>query len=748
MKIRFKSLSRLIFPYILIAALPILSLLVTWGYVVNDHTRVIVAEQDQLVKTAIARVDEKIKFISELTYLICDSRAVNQYRTNAQIGEENDFFTSKQIQDLLSSATKNDEIAQIYFYDASTNSIIASDTILNDALLYFRYTYQVEGMEPETVLAQLKDDSWSYGYQYMGCVRVDNRPTQVLEYRVPLPLGAFGDSQPQLVVCLDAEHLFQDISDVLGDQGQFVVYSTDTVLYSNTGTVPELEGQTLSGNLTRIEAPFGTVYGLQRSLDNALWQIQYLCPEDSMVSGSWNLTAPLVLTIVLPVLMCISLCVYFTHKNYQEILDLLTLLRGQTPEPEEPPQYVGYHMVRRYADRVIRKNISYEAQISQIQVSQRSSTLDRLLRNAFRSETQKQEAVLKHGFHFADSSCLCLCLQMEDINTDGICVNGVSLRNTITSLLQTDIGTQLEVMDIHASQLVYILGATENAKALTDAVVSLLTVQLCYPYDLDLKIGVGDPVDNICAIHKSYEQALEVIRYSESTGGPVRSYSQLGQLEDVVFYPVLTDDKISNYMIAGHRPEARAVVLEIYNKNFRENTKLLSPRAIEMVRYRIFNAITSVASKQDVFVPEEVQQCLKQKNTEVYFTQLTGVIDMIVDKIEEKKSDTQNVLAARVQTYIQENFSNVGLSIKQIANHFHFHENYISNLYKEEFNENLSSAIERMRIEQAAILLRQSDVKVGQVAEAVGYSSDSTFRRAFKKIMGVSPADYRSMHTQ
>ena len=33
--------------------------------------------------------------------------------------------------------------------------------------------------------------------------------------------------------------------------------------------------------------------------------------------------------------------------------------------------------------------------------------------------------------------------------------------------------------------------------------------------------------------------------------------------------------------------------------------------------------------------------------------------------------------------------------------------------------------------------------RVQQIAEAVGYTSDASFRRAFKKITGVSPVEYR-----
>ena len=41
-------------------------------------------------------------------------------------------------------------------------------------------------------------------------------------------------------------------------------------------------------------------------------------------------------------------------------------------------------------------------------------------------------------------------------------------------------------------------------------------------------------------------------------------------------------------------------------------------------------------------------------------------------------------------------------------------------------------------------LLRESDLKAGrQIAQAVGYDSDGAFHKAFKRILGVAPGEYR-----
>ncbi|MBP3478467.1 MAG: helix-turn-helix transcriptional regulator, partial [Oscillospiraceae bacterium] len=243
-----------------------------------------------------------------------------------------------------------------------------------------------------------------------------------------------------------------------------------------------------------------------------------------------------------------------------------------------------------------------------------------------------------------------------------------------------------------------------------------------------------------------YEQAREVIRYNERTGRNLSSFGRMDTVDQVMLYPLLTDEKISNYMTLGRAQDAKDVIMGIYKEYFGNSDRILSLEAIDFIKYRITNTVLTVAERQGAMVSDDAQKLLTEKNTGKYFTELTALVDSIVDQISSKKSNAQNMLAIKVNDYIHDNYADSGLTIKQIAAYFHFHENYVSNLFKEEYGENLSTAIEKIRIEKACELLGMTETKVGDVAEAIGYSSDSSFRRAFKKITGVSPVDYRNSH--
>ena len=68
---------------------------------------------------------------------------------------------------------------------------------------------------------------------------------------------------------------------------------------------------------------------------------------------------------------------------------------------------------------------------------------------------------------------------------------------------------------------------------------------------------------------------------------------------------------------------------------------------------------------------------------------------------------------------------------------------YKRQLFNREMGENFSTFLRKFRISHAKRLLKGTDMKVYEIAEAVGYTDPKYFARVFKDELGVSPGDYR-----
>ena len=127
------------------------------------------------------------------------------------------------------------------------------------------------------------------------------------------------------------------------------------------------------------------------------------------------------------------------------------------------------------------------------------------------------------------------------------------------------------------------------------------------------------------------------------------------------------------------------------------------------------------------------EQPSSQVGSKPFFEAMIRCVDLLSEEVQSKQKQVRHKTASRLLNYIQENFCDNRLSLKQISETFGMHESYISNVFKNAVGENLSVYIERLRIEKAREMVKNTDMKVQQIAEAVGYTSDASFRRASKR---------------
>ncbi|MEE3481137.1 MAG: helix-turn-helix domain-containing protein [Lachnospiraceae bacterium] len=91
--------------------------------------------------------------------------------------------------------------------------------------------------------------------------------------------------------------------------------------------------------------------------------------------------------------------------------------------------------------------------------------------------------------------------------------------------------------------------------------------------------------------------------------------------------------------------------------------------------------------------------------------------------------------------YIQHNYQT--LTLKSLAEFFHYSEPHLCSLIKENTGSNLTDLVRRLKMRDAVHYLIDTDVKVSEIAELVGYNSADHFSRVFRSEYHMSPRAYR-----
>lgn len=85
------------------------------------------------------------------------------------------------------------------------------------------------------------------------------------------------------------------------------------------------------------------------------------------------------------------------------------------------------------------------------------------------------------------------------------------------------------------------------------------------------------------------------------------------------------------------------------------------------------------------------------------------------------------------------------LSLETISKNLGVSKFYLSHLISDSLKIHLKDYINCIRINRAVSLLDSTDIKIADISEDIGYGTIRSFNRAFKKIMKLTPSEYRNL---
>lgn len=92
--------------------------------------------------------------------------------------------------------------------------------------------------------------------------------------------------------------------------------------------------------------------------------------------------------------------------------------------------------------------------------------------------------------------------------------------------------------------------------------------------------------------------------------------------------------------------------------------------------------------------------------------------------------------------YIQENY-NKDLNMAVVSNYISMNYSVFSFEFKNYAGVNFVTYLKELRMKEAKKLLEETDKKIIEISQMVGYENEKHFMKLFKSICGVSPSEYR-----
>lgn len=113
----------------------------------------------------------------------------------------------------------------------------------------------------------------------------------------------------------------------------------------------------------------------------------------------------------------------------------------------------------------------------------------------------------------------------------------------------------------------------------------------------------------------------------------------------------------------------------------------------------------------------------------------------------EHENVAGNFIVRNALSYIEENYKEK-LLLSDVAEKTYVSQWHLSKLLNKETGQNFSEILNRVRIDKAKELMKDPSLRIGDVAEQVGFLDLAHFSRVFKKLNGMSANEYRNQYRE
>jgi two-component system, response regulator YesN len=264
-------------------------------------------------------------------------------------------------------------------------------------------------------------------------------------------------------------------------------------------------------------------------------------------------------------------------------------------------------------------------------------------------------------------------------------------------------------------------------------------------------IGVSEKEQDIRELKKAYEQAVTALKYHFLyPRRPIILYEKVKGKPDVSSLPVDLINKISNMLGTERENEIKVNLKQVMDFDVITNSSISYLENLNKeINETIFKGFFKRLGEESIATFEllnKMDDIYNFDNFHEYFHALEDLLMRIHEYNKQLKSVySEQKYMDRAIVYIRENYHK-DLNLAVVSNYISLNYSYFSHMFKEYTGQNFVDYLKMVRITGAKQLLKETEYKVFEVSEMVGYKNPKQFARVFREIEGISPKEYREMN--
>lgn len=429
-----------------------------------------------------------------------------------------------------------------------------------------------------------------------------------------------------------------------------------------------------------------------------------------------------------------------TRQHYMPVQKIISRL------DDAPRQQNEYDCILSYIEEKQSAQQSLQHQLEEKQALLRQEQLTRFLTGCMQWNADTLRLLTAYHIPLDRPAYAVAVLSMSEFSAE----TGRNMAHNVAELMREILvrtlpGVILDDIMVDMNLIVLMSMEAEEGRCVHERMKNLEEEMRC-SYHMETAIGLSNVSGKAEQLPELYRQATAALEFA-----------QMHPESMIVCYPPSMESLPYGYSLEKEMLLVQAVsngqaqqVEEILNEV--QDMALRQPSIVmqECLRTDLIATCLRIFALADKVIPRACwadddagKQLMLIRGLPELFREIREVLVRICGAMAEKKDQGKESQSDRIRAIVEARWQEDTLNVASIAEKLHLHPSYVSRLFKEEQGVGLLEYINRYRVEQACVLLRQSDAPISEIASQCGYTSDASFIRVFRQYRGITPGKFR-----
>ncbi|WP_284646298.1 AraC family transcriptional regulator [Paenibacillus silviterrae] len=748
------ALKRFFVSYLIVLMVPILMGSYLYTHTVNVVEDGALQANSSILKQNMEIIDQRLAEIDNMVNRFSILANVRSAMTVGLPLLDDDYYLFTELKKDLSSYMTNEFIFDFaVFLKKSETLISVSGGIYHGKEEYERFMkFGHLGYERWSSLITERFKS----FMPPAVLHFDGRQIPAVAYTSSLYLGSNAAPDGAFVIYIDESKLSSMLHHVTGDSGgwAYIVDGAGQVMASTKEDPLLVQPAEISREHDYFHKQMDgqdMLVAYTTSNYNG-WKYISVTPSDSVLSKAVFIKRTTWYMTLFTLLVGLCIAVYLSYRNSKPLQELFHSFKTYVTREEGKGQN-EYEFMKVALHEIISSKQQLEHMMDEQLPLLKNSFLDKLLRGDFHSSNEMEAFQIQARLHNKRAGFLLLMVKIRGYN--GI-ISPDFLKELhfskfiVKNLLGDILGSDNWIHDVSEDTIVVWYGLAsadpDDFREELQQKLGTLDELLRTKFAIHGTMIASPPYESLNDSWKAYQQTRQTIDYVEESSGIVWT-QELVPTETSYYYPMEVEVKLNNTVLAGESGELASLLEHIYAENLQK--RKLAPSVLHQLLLELRGTLTKISGQMQIKNgqalddwPSKLVQAKHGDFAETY-SLISKYLLVLCEEAKQNRNRHNEDTLRQMLEFIEIEYGNPDLSLTSLSTHMKLTESYISYFFKQHLQMNFSVYLENKRLDKACELLAHSGHSIQDIAAQVGYSSDRVFRRAFKRVKGIQPTQYR-----